>query len=223
MLRFSAVVAFAILCVARGARADAPPFEGYGGIGIRMSSTRPAVDEMVYDDTSSVRLAAEGGVGLRFGRVMLGLHAGIATPLRFESSPWADSGEWVATTESTIYPLDLGAGAQVELTSRFWLSAWLGATVAFSFATSPAAYISAINYSGDIPAAAWSDQTIGLGFGGGLGYDVNVNAYGRFAVIVGVESQGIRSIPMRDNNGGTGSEPEDLTTVSFTLGAAYRY
>ena len=192
-------------------------------VGVRTSSTGLPMYDMVYDDTSNIRFAVEGGVGHRFGRVVVGAHGGISTSLQFASSPLADSGEQVAYTETTIYPLDLGVGAQIDLPARFWISAWLGATLAFAHARSPAAHINAIDYTGDIPAASWRQQTTSLGFGAGIGYDLLIDPHGRIALLAGLERQGIGTIPVRENAGATGSEPQALTTISFTLGVAYHY
>jgi hypothetical protein len=210
-----------ITSLSSASRADLPPIEGRIALGVRASSTSDTHYDFVVDDSSSVRLAADGMIGLRFGRIVVGLHAGIATPLRFSSSPEFDSGEVVASTNSTIYPLDLGLGAQLDAGGGVWVSAWLGATASFTHADSPAAHISAIDFTGDIPAASWSDQSLSLGYGAAVGYDIVRNDYGRFAAVVAVESQGIGSIPVRSNAGGTGTEGESLTCRSITLGVAY--
>jgi hypothetical protein len=212
-----------ITCVSGVSRADAPPIEGRIALGVRASSTSDSHYDFVVDDSSSVRLAADGMIGLRFGRVVVGLHAGVATPLRFFSSPQFDSGEIVASTNSTIYPLDLGLGAQLDAGAGVWVSAWLGTTASFTHASSPAAHISAIDFTGDIPAASWSDQSLSLGYGAAVGYDIVRNEYGRFAAVLAVESQGIGPIPIRYNNGGTGNEGESLTCRSITLGVAYAH
>ena len=47
--------------------------------------------------------------------------------------------------------------------------------------------------------------------------------YGRIAGYAALEAQGIARIPLRDNSGQTGSVGEDLTTISVTVGMAYRY
>ena len=95
--------------------------------------------------------------------------------------------------------------------------------MAFTQATSPATHINAIDFTGDIPAASWSDHTTSLGYGAALGYDIVRNEHGRFAAVVAIESQGIGAIPVRANNGATSTEPEALTCLSITLGVAYAY
>jgi hypothetical protein len=216
-------LALLLLCTARIAHADAPSVDGELALGVRASSTGEAHYDVVDDDTSSTRWAADGLIGLRFGRALVGLHAGIATPLRFFSSPLYDSGEQVATTHSTIHPIDLGAGAQYEVGAGFWISGWLGATVAITDADSPAAHISSIDGEGDIPARSWRTTTTSLGYGAAFGYDVVRNQYGRLAAVVAVESQGIGEIPLRDNGGGIGTTGEARTCRSITFGVAYRY
>lgn len=216
-------VVLGITCIARIARSDAPPIEGHVSLGARASAMNESHYGVVFDDTSSVRMAVDGGVGLRFGRTFAGLHAGIATPLRFYSSPLYDSGEQVASTTSRIYPLDLGLDAQFDVGAGFWVSAWLGVTLAFTRASSPAQHISAIDFTGDIPAQTWSDQTTSLGYGAAVGYDILANQHGRVAALLAFDSQGIGKIPLRENRGQISSVPDDRTSRSITLGVAYRY
>lgn len=212
-----------IACLAQIAHADAPPIKGHASLGARASATTDSRYDVVFDDTAPVRLAVDGGVGLRFGRTVAGLRAGIATPLRFYSSPLYDSGERVASTTSSIYPLDLGLGAQLDAGAGFWFSGWLGVTLAFTRATSPAQHINAIDFTGDIPAQSWSDRSTSLGFGAAVGYDILANPHGRFAALLAFDSQGIGKIPLRQNKGQVSSVPDDLTCRSITLGVAYRY
>jgi hypothetical protein len=49
-----------------------------------------------------------------------------------------------------------------------------------------------------------------------------VNEHGRVAALVAIESQDIAEIPIRSNDGATGSDREDLTCRSITFGLAYR-
>ncbi|HET9990073.1 MAG TPA: hypothetical protein VFQ65_16195 [Kofleriaceae bacterium] len=223
MVNLRSWLVLGITCIAGIARADAPSIEGRIAIGVRTSSTSESNHDPIYDDTSSVRVAAEGLVGVRFGRAVVGLHGGIATPLRFSSSPQYDSGEVVAETTSAIYPLDLGLGVQVDVGGGFWVSAWVGATLAFAHASSAAQHISAIDFTGDIPATSWSYQTTSLGFGAAVGYDIVRTESGRFSGVVGLDRQGIGPIPIRSNAGGTGTDPDSLSTTSITLGVAYAY
>jgi hypothetical protein len=210
-----------IMCIASIARGDVP-IAGHVALGLRGSSTSEAHYDEVFDDTASVRAAAEGLLGLRAGRVVIGLHGGIATPLGFYSSPVADSGEQVATTKSSIYPFDIGLGVAVDASDRFWISTWIGATVSFTRASSPAAHINAIDFTGDIPAASWNDHTTSLGYGVAFAYDFIVDEHGRLAALVAIESQGVAEIPIRYNDGSTGSDRQDLTSRSLTFGVAYR-
>lgn len=212
-------LAVAIICIAHVARGDAPSIEGRLALGVRVSSTNDS-DDVVYNDTSSARLAANGLIGVRVDRAVIGLHAGIATPLKFGSSPIADSGEVVAFTDSTIYPLDVGIGAELDAESGVWGSAWLGATVSFAHATSPAMHINAIDYTGDIPAASWSDRSTNLGFGIAVGYDFVKNEYGRIAGFLAIDSEGTGNIPSRTNNGSI-SYADGVTCRSLTLGVAF--
>lgn len=212
-----------ITCIVRIARGDAPPIEGKATLGLRASSTTQSSYGFIADDTPTLRVAASGGVGLRFDRFVVGLHGGIATPLRFFTSPLFDSGEQVASTTTHIYPLDLGLGAQVDAGAGVWISAWLGVTVAFARASSPAARINAIDFTGDIPARSWSDRTTSLGYGAALGYDIGASGRGRFAALVALESEGIGKIPVRRNDGQISQLPQDLRSRSITLGVAYRY
>jgi len=221
-MRLNGIV-LGMICIARIARGDAPSIAGHVALGVRTTSTSDAQYGVVWDDTGSVRAAAEGLIGLRIGPAVVGLHAGIATPMSFSASPIYDSAEQVASTDSTIYPFDLGLGAQVDVSGRFWISAWLGATVSLSRASSPAAHINAIDFTGDIPAASWSDRTTSLGYGAALGYDVDVTQQGRWAVLLTLDFQGIADIPFRNNNGYTTSVNENLTSRSLTLNMAYRY
>jgi hypothetical protein len=217
-----------VTCLAGPARADRVDdadgsLEARLGVGARTSSTTESMYDMVYDDTSSVRLGADALVGIRYDRFVIGLHGGISTPLKFSASPLADSGETVAHTDSTIYPLDLGLGVQVDLAPGVWASAWFGATLAFSSATSPAQHINAIDYTGDIPAASWSYSSTSLAFGASVGYDFVRSSSGRFGAAIAVESQGVGTIAERTNMGGTGSEPQALRSTAFTFGVAYSY
>jgi len=193
------------------------------GVGARTSSTTESMYDMVYDDTASVRLGADALIGVRYDRFVIGLHGGISTPLKFSATPLADSGEIVAETNSTIYPLDLGLGVQVDLMPGAWASAWIGLTLAFTHATSPAQHISSIDYTGDIPATSWSDNSASLGFGAAVGYDFLRSSSGRLGGFIALESQGIGTIPERSNGGGTGSEPQSLRSTAFTFGVAYSY
>ncbi|HTL33676.1 MAG TPA: hypothetical protein VL326_11145 [Kofleriaceae bacterium] len=212
-----------IACLARIAHADVPPIEGHVSLGARASAMNESHYGVVYDDSPSVRLAVDGGVGLRFGRTFAGLRAGIATPLRFYSSPLYDSGEQVASTTSRIYPLDLGLSAQFDAWAGLWFSGWLGVTLAFTHATSPAQHINAIDYTGDIPAQSWSNRSTSLGLGAAVGYDILANQHGRFAALLAFDSQGVGKIPLRENQGQISSMPDDRTCRSLTLGVAYRY
>jgi hypothetical protein len=165
-------VALGIICIASIARADVPPIEGHVALGVRASSTSEPNNGFVVDETARVRVAADGLVGFRLGRTVVGLHAGIATPLEFYASPWFDSGEWVASTNSSIYPVDIGLGIELDARAGIWFSAWLGATVSLTRASSPAARISAIDFTGNRDATSWSDHTTRLGYGAELGYDI---------------------------------------------------
>lgn len=191
--------------------------EGRIGFGVRGSSTSDSHGDDIYDDTFRIRGAIDGTAGLRFDRLVLGVRAGIATPLRFTSSPIADSGEQVATTSSTVFPLDLGLTAQFDVDPSVWISAWLGTTASLSHATSPAARIDAIDFTGNIPASSWSAWSLGLGFGAALGYAFD----GRWSAMLAFESQAIGPILIRQNDGTTGIESDRLTNRSFTIGVSY--
>jgi len=216
-------LALGITCVAGIAHADAPKIEAQVELGLRSSSTSDSHYILVYDDSSSVRAAVDGLVGVRFGPVVVGLHAGITTPLRFYGSVDGDSGEIEPYTYSTIYPLDLGVAAQLDTAAGVWVSAWLGATVAFTHASSPAMMLNNIDFFGDVPAASWSSHTTSLGWGASLGYDIVRTKHGRFAAVVGVEFQGIGTIPYRDNYGAIAQPFESFSCDSITLGVAYTY
>jgi len=95
--------------------------------------------------------------------------------------------------------------------------------MAFASASSPAQHISAIDYTGDIPAASWSYSSTSLGFGASAGYDFVRSSYGRFGAVIALESQSVGTIPERTNMGGTGSEPQALRSTAFTFGVAYSY
>jgi hypothetical protein len=88
-----------------------------------------------------------------------------------------------------------------------------------SRASSPAKRISAIDFTGDIPAASTTDYTYGLGFGATIGYDVQA----RWALVATFTSEGIAKIPLRGNDGSFANEPEDVTARSLTAGIAYRF
>ncbi len=217
-------LAFGICCVSSVARGDAPRIGGHVALGARVS-TREAPYEGT-DDTASARVAAEGLVGVRFGRTVVGLHAGVATPLSFFQSPTLGyCAETGASTTSTIWPFDVGLGGQLDAGAGFWISAWLGATVALTRASSPAAQVNAIDYYGDIPAASWSERTTSLGYGVGAGYNIGAEEYGGLAAFVTVDSQGIGKIPTRSNSGQIGSDPQTggLRSLSVTVGVAYQY
>jgi hypothetical protein len=135
----------------------------------------------------------------------------------------ATPGEIEPDTVSTIYPLDLGIAAKLDTTAGVWVSAWLGATVAFTDASSPAAMLNNIDFFGAVPAASWSYHTTSLGWGAALGYDLIRTKHGRFAPVVAVESQRIGAIPFRDNYGEISKDDESFSCSSITLGVAYAY
>lgn len=220
-VKFSRLLVLGTSCVSSLARGDAPPIGGHLALGLRVLTTSQSGAD-ISDDTVSPRLAADGIIGLRFGRGVVGLHGGIATPLRAKYFYYGDGGETGASISSTIYLFDVGLGAQFNAGAGFWLSAWLGATVALTRASSPAAHINAIDYFGDIPDASWSDHSMSLGYGAMGAYDFVANEYGRLAGFVAVESQGIGEIPTRYNNGQLGSEPSQRS-MSLTVGAAYHF
>ncbi len=224
-MNLGARLMLSIACTAyigRSAHADAPELEAQVALGLRSSSTTESHYHYVVDETSSVRVAVDGLLGFRFGRFLVGLHAGIATPLRFYSSSF-NSGEIEADTESAIYPLDLGLAGQFDILAGAWFSGWLGATVAFAHANSPAKFINAIDFFGPIPAASWRYHTTNFGWGVALGYDIVRNKHGRLAAVVGVEFQGIGTVPHRYNSGAISAESETFSSSSVTLGIAYAY
>jgi len=209
--------------LARTAHADGSKLEGRLGLGVRTSSTSDSSYSEVFDDTSSIRFAADALVGVRFGSLVVGVHGGIATPMKFDSAEYFGSGEVLPEANSTIYPFDLGLGAELDTSSKFWFTGWIGATVAFAHASSPAVFLNNIDSYGQVPAVSWRYSTTSLGFGVGAGYDLSKNEYGRVALVLGVDSQGIGPIPVRDNAGRTGKDSSALRTTSLTLGVAYAY
>jgi hypothetical protein len=211
-----------IACIGRVAHAEAPQLEVQVALGLRNSSTTESHQHYVVDETSSVRVAADGLLGFRFGRFLVGLRAGLATPLRFYSSSF-NSGEIEADTESAISPLDLGLAGQFDILGGLWFSGWLGTTVAFAHANSPAKFINAIDFFGPIPDASWRYHTTNFGWGVALGYDVVQNKHGRLAAVAGVEFQGIGTIPYRYNTGAISAESETFSSSSVTLGVAYAF
>jgi hypothetical protein len=132
-----------------------------------------------------------------------------------------DEAETEASAETAIYPVDVGLGVEVATSAGTWIGGWLGATVAFKHATSPATHINAIDYTGDIPAASWSDRTTALGVGAAVGYDFPKTAYGRFGVSVSLESRPVGGVGFRRNDGGQTFTSEEFTTQSLTLGLTY--
>jgi len=208
--------------LASSAHADGPKLEARLGLGVRTSSNNSSGDN-IYDETSSLRLAAEGLVGVRFGPLVVGLHGGVATPFRFSSVNYFGSGETVPVTDANIYPVDYGLGVELDTRSKVWFSGWIGATTAFTHAHSPAAMVSNIDYFGSVPEASWRYSTTSLGFGVAVDYNIVDNENGRVAAVLGVDYEGIGSVPVRDNYGHTGREYFSMTTTSLTLGVAYTY
>ena len=70
-------------------------------------------------------------------------------------------------------------------------SGWVGATVAFAHASSPAQFINNIGAYGDVPGVSWRYSTTSLGLGGAVGYDITKNEYGGIAVMLALDSEGI--------------------------------
>ena len=217
-------LAGAITAIASVAHAEGPSLEGRLAVGLRTSSTDVASAYYEnFDDTSSARLAAEGLLGVRIGSLVVGLHGGIATPLTFDSVEYFGEAETLPGTTSKIYPINLGLGAELDTRSAFWLSGWVGATVAFAHATSPAVFLNNIDSYGQVPAIAWRYSTTSLGLGFAVGYDISKNEYGRIAVMLGLDSEGIGPIPLRDHGGAVLHTTETERTTSLTLGLAYAY
>lgn len=212
-----------VVVVVLAGTAHAGPIEGRIGLGVRASSTNVPPYDTLADDSPSARPAADVLVGVRAGDVVIGLHAGIATRLRFYASQPYDSGETVPYATSTILPLDLGIGAQVDLAPNVWASAWAGATVGFMNATSPAMHVNSIAYTGDIPSAAWSDRSTGLGLGAAVGYDVLRTDQGRVGVVVAFDWQSVGHIANRGSRGEIESEQQTTTCRSLSLGLSYAY
>ena len=211
-------LSLAIVCCAGQARGDAPPIEGHVAVGVRASTTESSAFDFPADNTPLGRPTVDALVGHRVGHLVLGVRAAITpTPLRYLTKP-----DYPATY-SKIYPLDIGVGAELTARSGFWGTAWVGATVAFTHAQSPAAHIEATDFMGDIPAASWSDRTTSVGFGIGCGYDVVVTRHGRLGPVFAFDYEGIGKIPVRRNNGDTDLPAGDATSVSFAVALAYRY
>ena len=219
----SAWLIVGITCAAATSHADHPPIEGRVAVGVRASRTAGIQDFLVGDTSSPVRGAVDGIVGVRFGRFLVGVRAGIATPLRYNSTPQADSGETVPVTFSTVYPVDLGIAAVMDTGGGVWVSAWLGATLAFIHASSPAQHVDSIAFSGDIAATSSRDHNTSLGFGIALGYDLVRTVHGRFAGFAAIDVEGIGGIPIRDDQGPIGDASNGLSCESLTLGVAYAY
>lgn len=212
-----------MLClVAHTASAESPTIAAELGFGLRGSSTSQSHYAAIYDDTPSLRHAADGFLGVRLNRFAIGLHAGVASPLNFYSSPQADSNEQVPSMTTEVYPIDIGAAAVVETDTGFWASAWLGPTIAIAHASSPAQFVAAIDYYGQIPEATWKKSSTSLGGGATIGFDLVKRVYGRLAATGAVEYQNIGPIANRANDGRV-SESEALTSISVTIGIAYRY
>ncbi|HEY6032916.1 MAG TPA: hypothetical protein VIV58_01620 [Kofleriaceae bacterium] len=205
------------------AHGQGPKLEGRLGLGVRTSSTSESHYSEVFDDTSSVRLAAAALVGVRLGPVVVGVHGGVATPLKFDSVEYFGEAEVLPGTTSTIYPLDLGLGAELDTHHGLSFSGWIGATFAFAHAKSPAVFLNNIDSYGQVPAVAWRYSTTSLGFGAAVGYDLVRNEYGRVAGVLGIDVQGIGAVPLRNNMGAIGRDSTALTTTSLTLGVAYSY
>jgi hypothetical protein len=208
--------------VAHTARADGPRLAGGVAVGAVFGSTGVAAHDLEVSDDGGLRVAAEGLLGLRFGRTAIGVRAGLASPVGLHTMPVANSGEIVPTTGVSVYPIDLGPSVQIDAGHSVWFSLWGGATLSISHARSPAADISAIGYTGHIPSASWTTTGVGLGYGAALGYDFAAAAHGHLAAMVIAESQTITAIPERNEDGSHGSLGRDLTCWSVTIGVAYR-
>ena len=209
--------------LASSAHAQGPAPEVRVGLGVRASSTSDSSNHEVFDDTSSFRLAADALVGVRFDKLVVGAHGGIAMPLTISSVDYFNGGETLPETTSKIYPVDLGLGAELDTQGPIWFSGWIGATVAFAHASSSAVFLNNIDAYGQVPAVSWRYSTTSLGFGVGVGYDLVRNEYGRVAAVLGMDRQGIGPAPLRDNTGRTGKDSTALSTTALTLGLAYAY
>jgi len=210
-------------CLARSAHADGPTLDARVDLGVRTSSTDRSGYAEVFDDTSSIRFAADALVGVRLGSVVVGAHGGVATPLTLDSVQYFGEAEVLPGTTSKIYPVDLGLGAELDTHHGVWFSGWIGATFAVAHASSPAVFLNNIDAYGQVPAVAWRYSTTSLGFGVAVGYELVRNEYGRVSGVLGIDSQGIGPAPLRNNRGAIGKDSTDLTTTSLTLGVAYAY
>jgi hypothetical protein len=204
------------------AHADGPSLEGRLAAGLRTSWTDSGEYE-TFDDTSTPRLAAQGLLGVRIGSLVVGLHGGFATPLTFDSVEYFGEAETLPGTTSKIYPIDLGLGIEDDWQYGIWLSGWVGATLAFAHATSPAQFINNIGAYGQVPAVSWRYSTTSVGLGLAVGYDISKNEYGRVAVMLGLDTEGIGPIPLRDHTGVVRKPDATQRTTSLTLGLAYAY
>lgn len=212
-----------IMGLASVAHAEGPSFAGRLALGPR-TSWMVVPSDTTFDDTSNPRFAADGLVGVRFGSLVVGLHGGIATPLTFYSDEYFAEAETLPETKSKIYPIDLGLGVQLDWQYGIWFSGWVGATVAFAHASSPAQFINNIGAYGDVPGVSWRYSTTSLGLGGAIGYDFTKNEYGGIAVMLALDSEGIGAIPLRDHTGMIVRQ-QDATerTTSLTFALAYNY
>jgi hypothetical protein len=205
------------------AHAEDPSFAGRLAAGLRTSSTNDSGYYETFDDTSTPRYAAEGLFGVRIGSLVVGVHGGVATPMSFDSVEYFGEGETLPGTTSKIYPIDLGLGVEDDWRYGIWLSGWVGATVAFAHASSPAQFINNIGAYGQVPAISWRYRTTSLGLGLAVGYDITKNEYGRVAVMLGLDSQGIGPISLRDHTGQVLTPEGTQRTTSLTFGLAYAY
>lgn len=223
-LRAWLIVSIITFACARS-RGDSPPVEGRVALGLRTTrTTGSAIDDfLVGDESSSIRVAAEGVVGVRFERFLVGARAGVSTPLHYSATPEANSGEVVPETFSTVYPVDLGLATVVDAGGGVSVSAWFGATVAFVHASSPAQHVDSIAFSGDIPAVSSRDHATSLGFGVAIGYDLMRTAHGRVAALAAFDLQSIGGMPFRVDSGPIGATSAELSCESLTLGVAYAY
>lgn len=208
-----------ILCIAKLASAEPPHLDGRVAIGGRVSATNDPDDQL--DDNGSVGAAVSGLIGFRFDSVLVGLHGGLATPQHF-SAGYHYVGEVGASAETTVSSIDAGLGVEVAMGPETWLGGWLGGTVSYKHATSPATHVSAIDHSGDIPAASWRERTTELGVGVAVGRDLWKTAYGRAGLFAAIDVESVGGLGVRDNDGTARFSSASFTLVSVTAGVAYQ-
>lgn len=205
----------------RAAAADPPVFDGRLLLGVRTMPFDPDDDRHIVHSSS---VAASALVGLRFTRVVIGVHAGVASSLNDSyQEDCCYSAETYPQGTTRVRAIDLGVGAALDIAAGAWISGWVGMTRSSFDSDSPAQFVNNISFYGQIPESSLSGSATRFGFGVALGYDVLRTQYGRGGVFFAIERQNFGPFANRSETAGVVLEREDATAFAYDLGVTYAY